>query len=447
MVVARHFVVVVLGDVGRSPRMQYHALSLLEMGHHVTLVGYDGEELIEDLQHKSDRFHVVRFRVPECPFVFRKVGLRLLWRILLMSLWLLYALFVSVPKHPEVDCILVQNPPAIPLMSLAYFFCKVRSITQMKGPKFVIDWHNLQYSFFKGSFQKLVKIYEVKMAKYADGHLCVTEALKAFLETNMKVKDNIRVLYDCPPAMFQSLSVAQQHQIMSKLKRELCNACPRSWQLPDDNADETVLTTKVSDAKYEYRHGRPALVTSSTSWTEDEDFGLLLDALVMLEERITTASSRLKILLVVTGKGPQKAMYEEKISKLKMSSVAVQTVWLDPGDYPKLLGCADVGVSLHTSTSGLDLPMKVLDLFGCEVPVCARHFDCLSELVKDKHNGRVFCSASQLADQLWSLLSPLTRQPSASPHSYGELAMYSKNLKGRRRWNENWTENALPVLT
>ena len=30
-----HVVVVVLGDVGRSPRMQYHAASLLEEGYHV----------------------------------------------------------------------------------------------------------------------------------------------------------------------------------------------------------------------------------------------------------------------------------------------------------------------------------------------------------------------------------------------------------------------------
>ena len=39
----KHIVVLVLGDVGRSPRMQYHALSLLENGHYVTLVGYAGE--------------------------------------------------------------------------------------------------------------------------------------------------------------------------------------------------------------------------------------------------------------------------------------------------------------------------------------------------------------------------------------------------------------------
>ena len=38
-----HVVVIVLGDVGRSPRMQYHAQSLIKHGHTVSLVGYNGE--------------------------------------------------------------------------------------------------------------------------------------------------------------------------------------------------------------------------------------------------------------------------------------------------------------------------------------------------------------------------------------------------------------------
>lgn len=44
----RHVVVMVLGDVGRSPRMQYHALSLVREDEdmQVSLVGYRGERCV-----------------------------------------------------------------------------------------------------------------------------------------------------------------------------------------------------------------------------------------------------------------------------------------------------------------------------------------------------------------------------------------------------------------
>lgn len=41
--------VVVIGDVGRSPRMQYHALSLAKEGYSVDIVGYAGSSLHSEL--------------------------------------------------------------------------------------------------------------------------------------------------------------------------------------------------------------------------------------------------------------------------------------------------------------------------------------------------------------------------------------------------------------
>lgn len=39
------FQILVLGDVGRSPRMQYHALSIAKHGGRVCIIGYNGKQL------------------------------------------------------------------------------------------------------------------------------------------------------------------------------------------------------------------------------------------------------------------------------------------------------------------------------------------------------------------------------------------------------------------
>lgn len=38
----KHVFIVVLGDIGRSPRMNYHCLSLVKLGYKVSIIGYKG---------------------------------------------------------------------------------------------------------------------------------------------------------------------------------------------------------------------------------------------------------------------------------------------------------------------------------------------------------------------------------------------------------------------
>eukprot|EP00903_Cladosiphon_okamuranus_P012222 g11462.t1 len=206
--------------------------------------------------------------------------------------------------------------------------------------------------------------------------------------------------------------------------------------------ERTLFTTRSAAGMCELRRDRPALLVSSTSWTPDEDFSVLLEALRRFDSRTTSGASPTlpRVMVVVTGKGPDKAKYVELMKAARMSRVAVCTAWLEPQDYPLLLGSADLGICLHTSTSGVDLPMKVVDMFGCGVPVCAVHFECLKELVQDGYNGCVFKDSKELALQLEALLDGF-------PRGGSELDGYRSNVQEVKRWRENWDEFAWPLFS
>ena len=108
-------------------------------------------------------------------------------------------------------------------------------------------------------------------------------------------------------------------------------------------------------------------------------FNLSLCSPQVFRERTNAALPR--IILLITGRGPMQEGYRKIIELSSLSgedpneTCTVKMVWLRPEDYPRLLACADLGISLHTSSSGMDFPMKIVDLFGCGVPVCAIRFD------------------------------------------------------------------------
>ena len=95
------------------------------------------------------------------------------------------------------------------------------------------------------------------------------------------------------------------------------------------------------------RTDRPALLVSSTSWTPDEDFSILIKALGLYEKRaiklasLQASDGRLpKLLVILTGKGPLKEKYMGEVGKLQKSWKWVQCIslWLEAEDYPILLG-------------------------------------------------------------------------------------------------------------
>src|SRR5262249_32722683 len=158
------------------------------------------------------------------------------------------------------------------------------------------------------------------------------------------------------------------------------------------------------------RPARPALLVSPTSWTADEDFSVLVAAVQQCDERIRThrrsetGDSFPPLFLVITGKGPLRDHWEARFAALLLETIHLRTVWLDADDYPLFLGAADLGLCLHRSASGLDLPMKLADMFGSGLPVCALDYGpCLAEQVQHGVNGLVFTTSAELADQMYTL--------------------------------------------
>nr|XP_054512523.1 uncharacterized protein LOC736669 isoform X3 [Pan troglodytes]XP_054512524.1 uncharacterized protein LOC736669 isoform X3 [Pan troglodytes] len=101
--------------------------------------------------------------------------------------------------------------------------------------------------------------------------------------------------------------------------------------------------------------------------------------------------------LATPGKGPLREYYSRLIHQKHFQHIQVCTPCLEGRGLPLLLGSVDLGVYLDTSSSGLDLPMKVVDMFRCCLPACAVNFKCLHELVKHEENGLVFEDSEELA--------------------------------------------------
>jgi beta-1,4-mannosyltransferase len=500
-----HVAVIVLGDVGRSPRMQYHTRSLLEGGNFVSIVGYSGEDLIPDLNRykvKNDNeapkanvineptdqdqyeelLKIVRFEPFSPPVWLKKykfaskvpIGLPvyLVMRVTGILFSLVYALWFRVPKRNNkklpVDCIVVQNPPSIPLLLLTYIYCmtnyrrtSINGKKEYSRPAFIIDWHNLGFSMFETSpnhpIKKIAKYYERKLGPLSDGNLCVTSSMKEYLISTFHIQnDRINVLYDRPPEFFHLTPLGIKHQLMMKLRDEMELSCPDlkkiRLDLTIDGQETTLFTKRVGsddNTQIQAQPNQPILLISSTSWTPDEDFSILLNALVdlnskLIEEEKNAKSLSSHFVVIVTGKGPQKEMYQSKISQMNLKHVSIITMWLEAKDYPLLLGCADLGISLHISTSGYDLPMKIYDFFGCEVPVCAIGFSCLDELVKDNTNGRIFQSSAELSSQMFQLCFGRKREENNKLD--GDLKGFRHNIRGITRWRENWIENASETI-
>jgi beta-1,4-mannosyltransferase len=415
----RRVAVVVLGDFGRSPRMQYHALALADSRIEVDVVAYAGSAPLPSLrEHPRVSLHLLP------PPRLQKVGLPgalvaalMVLRVCRQSLQLLWMLGLRVPKP---DFILIQNPPAFPTLLVALIAARARSA------RLVIDWHNFGYSMLAMQLSqgnpalRLARWYEQSLGRRGDGHLCVSKAMRSELAEHWGISGAI-VLYDRPAAQFAPTPTEVRQDLFRRIGAALDFPCDRER--------------------------RPGLMVYPTSWTADEDFSLLLEAAAKCDEMIRRHDQRdannsfTDLVIVITGQGPLRDRYQREIARLGLKKVHLRTLWLAPEDYPLMLWAADLGLCCHRSSSGFDLPMKLADLMGAGVPVLALNYGaCLAEQLREGENGLLFENADQMASQLYELFDGFPATP--------RLDQLRDNVRRLRpmRWCEGWKAEAAPIF-
>ena len=400
--------------------MSYHAASLASKGIRVELVGYVDSPLPSFLKATK---HVRVHRLWSLPAFLSHLPFLFIAPVkLVQQSWLLYRTLCYGVKTPTKH-MLLQIPPSMPTLLICLVACFIRNTT------LICDWHNTGSSILALRFKRnqkhpIVKVarwFELTLARRASGHLTVSKAMKRYLIHEARIDEKeIAVVRDRPSLTFRPLE----------------NDGDRTRFL--ERCEVTKEFAKDLSKGNEWK-----LVVSSTSWTADEDFGLLLNALVKYSSQAMEKSLP-HLLVIITGKGPQREHHLRQISELnqtrKLDKIMIKTTFLPYEDYARLLACADLGVCLHDSSSGLDLPMKVVDMFGAGLPVAAYGgYEAFTELIDDGKNGKGFQTDDDLAQIITSLFS------------HGGADNLQALANGARqessvRWEQEWESFAGPML-
>lgn len=399
----------VLGDLGHSPRMCYHAKSFSKLDYYVNLCGYLEEQppfdIIDDINIDIYPITVTKntSNLPFVLFAAKKMAVQF------------FQLLKLLLDFRGTDYILIQNPPSIPILLIVLAYIKVFS----RKTKLIIDWHNLNYTILNLKFQNLkhplvriLKIYERVLGQFADFNITVTRQMKEFLIKEFSFnKKKIITLHDRPGEQFKPL------KSLGVTKQEILES-------------HDIFRNIQNISKYK-------ILVSSTSFTPDEDFNLLLSALNQYDNSLAERGLP-PILIIITGKGPLKNQFLQKVKQLNfLDNVIIKNAWLSSEDYPLILSVADLSISLHTSSSGIDLPMKIVDFFGCGIPVITLRFPAIGELVKHGTNGLITKSDKDSnvneSQEIYRLLTEaFTNYELLDKIKQG--ALKESNL----RWEENW---------
>ncbi len=408
--------VVALGDLARSPRMCLHAKALASAGYWVEILAYTDTEVPRDLA-TDERITITSLPTRAAS---TSKGVVYLVRILPTIVARFFDVARTVMSIRRSGWIIVQNPPALPALPILLL------VAWRHRSRVAVDWHNFGWTILGvrlGQGSAVVGLagwLERWMAGRADLHLCVSQAMRELLSRRYGI-DAI-LFRDQPANDFLSASREEREPMRRAVVSEL------------EISGELVEALARGDAK---------LLVSSTSWSIDEDFSMLLEALRLWSndsgDHPRQQAPRPHLLVVVSGLGPLREQFERKAESEALSGVTLRTAWLSESSYPRLLAAADLGVCLHRSTSGVDLPMKLADMFGAGLPACALDYGpCLRELVRDRDNGYLFETAADLAE-IWRVL--LAEEPELLDQARARLGEAPSPT-----WQDHWTDTVHPIL-
>ena len=417
--------VLVVGDLNRSPRMLNHCVALTEAYpkiNEISLIGFNGGDIRNDISSnkKIKQYYISSLlnkylrKLPRFLFFISAII-----KIIIQIFSMFYILLFKIPK-PKF--LITQNPPGIPSMLICWLYCK------LKGVIFIIDWHNYGYTILQVNNRNklIVKIgylYEKYLSKKSDLNFCVSQAEKRDLKKQFLIESIC--LPDKPVKDLFKFLNEEESKILYKKYSEL----------------NLLLTEKKED--------KPILMISSTSWTPDEDFNILLNSFIKTEEMLKSddkidITKLKKVLFLITGRGPMRDAFMEKVDKSNLDIFIVKSIWLDSDDYIKLLNLCDLGISLHYSSSGIDLPMKVVDMFSACLPAAAIYYDTIKELVLDDQNGFIFKNELELCKILKNVIFEISNN--GYSQKLNQFRQFLQKQLLEENWVGQWIQRVKPAL-
>lgn len=364
------------------------------------------------------------------------------------------------------------------------------------NPTVIVDWHNYGYTLLEAVHSPKVvsKLYKTLELNFCAGdvNLTVSHAMRSSLlrtvsrvnkgknhaigyakkNTWSAVSNDFHVLYDSAPQFFAPASrrkfveevlipISQQtlprreSGALSAVKvaqprwdevKEMVRVSkswginpPPAWVVEEleINEQEGVDTFDASSVLHTRRG---LIVVGSTSWTPDDDYTILIEALRGLDARLchpesivgahSTVAPMLEVWVLITGKGASRARFETQVESAGLSShIVVSTVYLQSyQQYSVTLGAADVGLCLHLSSSGLDLPMKGVDMLGAGLPIMAVQYQAIDELLGGRRSENISKELTASSSGINDANNPGTHHSVAS-YDYGWTFQTASDLE------------------